>query len=147
VRQLPCACGGIGHVAAISSGSALAAVASALELPYDRDSFGPALESGAPGASLLLSVVVEPIAELVRTMIALDPRLDRIGIGGGLAEGLSEMYERELCSQLASVRSYADTSLTPERIRKTIYLCRPHDIDTLSGADDIAAGRLRVSKL
>lgn len=44
-------------------------------------------------------------------------------------------------------RSYADTSLTPERIRKTIYLCRPHDIDTLSGADDIAAGRLRVSKL
>ncbi|ATI31106.1 hypothetical protein CPI83_02980 [Rhodococcus sp. H-CA8f] len=147
VRQLPCACGGIGHVAAISSGSALAAVASALELPYDRDSFGPALESGAPGASLLLSVVVEPIAELVRTMIALDPRLDRIGIGGGLAEGLSEMYERELCSQLASVRSYADTSLTPERIHRTIYLCRPHDIDTLSGADDIAAGRLRVSKL
>ncbi|MDV8023772.1 ROK family protein [Rhodococcus sp. IEGM 1330] len=146
VRTLPCACGGIGHVSSISSGPAVQAVADVLEIRYDVDTFASSLAAGDPDSSRLLRTVVEPIAELIRTMIALDPRLDRIGIGGGVAEGLWEFYERELTGQLAETRSYAD-SLTPERVADIIHLCRPGDIDTLAGADAIADGFLRVTKI
>lgn len=147
VRRLPCACGGVGHIASISSGPSLPALASALELPYAADSFGSAIKGGDPDARRILAMFVEPIAELIRTMIALDPRLDRIGIGGGVAEGLNCLYEKELFAQLGVNRSYADKSLTPDRIRSTVHLCRPGDIDTMSGADAIGGGFLRVTKL
>ncbi|MGB2721312.1 MAG: ROK family protein [Rhodococcus sp. (in: high G+C Gram-positive bacteria)] len=146
VRTLPCACGGIGHVSSISSGPAVQAVADVLDIRYDVDTFASSLAAGDRDSSRLLRTVVEPIAELIRTMITLDPRLDRIGIGGGVAEGLWEFYERELTGQLAETRSYAD-SLTPERVADIIHLCRPGDIDTLAGADAIADGFLRVTKL
>lgn len=147
LTQLPCACGGVGHIASISSGQALPSVAAALGLTFDRDSFGPALEAGDRDAHRLLEVTVEPIAELIRTMIALDPRLDRIGIGGGVVEGLGTFYGKALFDRLDWARSYADKSLTPTRIRDTVHLCRPGDVDTLTGADAIADGYLSVTKL
>ncbi|MCZ4521015.1 ROK family protein [Rhodococcus ruber] len=146
VRTLRCACGGIGHVSSISSGPAVQAVAHALDIRYDVDTFAASLATDDADATRLLRTVVEPIAELIRTMLALDPRLDRIGIGGGVAEGLCEFYRRELEGQLVETRSYAD-SLTSERVAEIIYLCKPGDIDTLAGADAIADGYLRVTKI
>ncbi|OZC79084.1 hypothetical protein CH274_16745 [Rhodococcus sp. 06-418-5] len=145
VRTLPCACGGIGHVSSISSGPGVEAVAEVLGIGYDVDTFAASLTAGHVDAVRLLRIVVEPIAELIRTMITLDPRLDRIGIGGGVAEGLCEFYGRELEEQLAETRSYAD-SLTSERVTEIIHLCKPGDIDTLAGADAIADGYLRATK-
>ncbi|WP_037159505.1 ROK family protein [Rhodococcoides fascians] len=146
VLQLPCACGGVGHISSISSGPGVAAVARSLGIDYDVDSFAPSLARGSRDSAQLLTVVVEPIAELIRTMITLEPRLDRIGIGGGVAEGLAEFYERELTAQLADSRSYAD-SLTPDRVRELIHVCTPGDVDTLAGSDAIADGYLRVTKI
>jgi predicted NBD/HSP70 family sugar kinase len=120
-------------------------VASVLDIRYDVDTFPDSLAAGDADAARLLRIVVEPIAELIRTMITLDPRLDRIGIGGGVAEGLFDVYERELTTRLAETRSYADT-LTPDRISDIVHLCRPGDIDTLDGADANADGYLRITK-
>ncbi|OZE78060.1 hypothetical protein CH304_22480 [Rhodococcus sp. 15-649-1-2] len=146
VLQLPCACGGVGHISSMSSGPGVAAVAQVLGIDYEERSFASSLAEGIDDLARLLTVVVEPIAELIRTMITLDPRLDRIGIGGGVAEGLVGFYERELIAQLAGSRSYAD-SLTSDRVREIIHVCAPGDIDTLSGADAIADGYLRVTKI
>ena len=143
VRDLACLCGGRGHVAAICAGPALPAVAAALGKQWD----GPAglrggLDAGDPDATAVLGVVVEPIAELVRTMRALDPLLDLVIIGGGVVEGLGEHYERELLDRLTQVRSYVDIDSSRPRVR----VCGPGEVDPLAGADAIAAGLLTVRK-
>lgn len=147
LRHLPCACDGAGHIASIASGPAIPHVAGVLGYAYDPAWFVRDLGDGDPDAQRLLSIVVEPVAELIRTMITLDPRLDRIGIGGGVVEGLHAAYERELVTQLTQVRSYADASLGPDRIRQVVRVCQAGEIDTLAGVDAIARGSLRVTKL
>lgn len=149
VRALRCPCGGIGHVAAVAAGPALPHVAAALGIdrPEDvRDALAARLRSADPDARRLLTTVVEPVAELVRTVRCLDPRIDLIGIGGGYAEGLGDPYRTELLRQVSEVRSYADRDTGPDRTEDRLRLCRPGEVDPLAGAVALSRGTLTVTK-
>jgi predicted NBD/HSP70 family sugar kinase len=147
VRALTCPCGGTGHVAALAAGPALPHVAAALgiERPEDiRDTLTARLRTGDPAALRLLTTVVEPVAEIVRMLRCLDPRIDLIGIGGGYAEGLGEAYRAELVRQVSEVRSYADRDA--DRPGESLRLCRPGEVDPLAGAGALSHGALTVTK-
>ncbi|MFD3840023.1 ROK family protein [Streptomyces sp. NPDC058642] len=147
VRALTCPCGGTGHIAALAAGPALPHVAAALgiERPEDiRDTLTPRLLAGDPAALRLLTTVVEPVAEIVRMLRCLDPRIDLIGIGGGYAEGLGEAYRAELVRQVSEVRSYADRDT--DRPGEGLRLCRPGEVDPLAGAVALSHGALTVTK-
>ncbi|MES5823337.1 ROK family protein [Streptomyces sp. RG80] len=149
VRALDCPCGGTGHVAAVSAGPALPHVAAALGIAHPeriRDELPDRLRSGDPAAHRLLSTVVEPVAEIVRTVRCLDPRIDLIGIGGGYAEGLGDPYRAELVRQVSEVRSYADRDTGPDRAAPWLRLCRPGEVDPMAGAVALSHGRLTVTK-
>ncbi|MEV5343805.1 ROK family protein [Streptomyces sp. NPDC052676] len=149
VRALSCPCGGTGHVAALAAGPALPHVAAALglERPEDiRDDLPARLRSGDPAARRLLTTVVEPVAEIVRTLRCLDPRIDLIGIGGGYAEGLGDTYRAELIRQVSEIRSYADRDTGPDRAGHRLRLCRPGEVDPMAGAVALAHGALTVTK-
>ncbi|WP_208615151.1 ROK family protein [Streptomyces caeruleatus] len=149
VRALSCPCGGTGHVAALAAGPALPHVAAALGVEHPegiRDALPARLRSGDPAARRLLSTVVEPVAELVRTLRCLDPRIDLIGIGGGYAEGLGDPYRAELVRQVSEVRSYADRDTGPDRAAHGLRLCRPGEVDPMAGAVALSHGALTVTK-
>lgn len=145
VRSLECLCGGTGHIAALCAGPAIPRVAAALGLPEPAAvaaQLSARVAAGDPDARTLLRTIVEPIAELVRTLRTTDPLLDLVVLGGGVAEGLADVYETELTAQLAEVRSYADAGPAELRVR----VCRPGYIDPLTGATAVAVGRLPVRK-
>ncbi|MET8543646.1 ROK family protein [Kitasatospora sp. NPDC004799] len=147
VRSLTCPCGGTGHVSALAAGPALPHVAAALgvERPEEvREALSGLLRAGDPAAQRLLATVVEPVAELVRTLCCLDPRIDLIGIGGGYAEGLGEPYRAELVRRVSEVRSYADRD--PDRAAGLLRLCRPGEVDPMAGALALSRGALTVTK-
>lgn len=109
VRGLTCECGGRGHIAAISAGPAIPHVAEKLGI----DSYRESRESeDAPRDELdeeLLQVIIEPIANLIRTVCVLQPHVDLIGIGGGVPSGIGIRYEHELNRQLSVAQSYTDS--------------------------------------
>jgi len=149
VRALRCPCGGTGHVAALAAGPALPHVAAALGVEHPesiRDALATRLSSGDPVARRLLTTVVEPVAELVRVLRCLDPRIDLIGIGGGYAEGLGDPYRAELVRQVGEIRSYADRATGPDRTEDRLRLCRPGEVDPLAGAVALSHGALTVTK-
>ncbi|MEV6769292.1 ROK family protein [Nocardia sp. NPDC051030] len=149
VRRLPCACGGLGHVSSIAAGPALPAVAAALgvERPAAlRGELPERVRTGDGAAQRLLSVIVEPVAELLRVIRCLDPRIDLIGLGGGYVEGLSDIYRAELIRQLGEKRSYADRWLGREWAEHHVRVCDPGELDTLAGAGAMARGLLTVTK-
>ncbi|MFF4396432.1 ROK family protein [Streptomyces sp. NPDC001480] len=149
VRALSCPCGGTGHVAALAAGPALQHVAAALGIERAegiRDVLPVLLRSADPAARRLLSTVVEPVAEIVRTLRCLDPRIDLIGVGGGYAEGLGHPYHAELVRQVSEVRSYADRDTGPDRTGHLLRLCRPGEVDPMAGAVALSHGALTVTK-
>lgn len=135
VRGLACECGGVGHIASISAGPAIPYVAERLgitrnsqEIYLDDGSLfiGWLINSktpcqgrltaavnkphGSPSRTCesLLRVIIEPIANLIRTVRVLQPHVDLIGIGGGVPSGIGTPYKRELNRQLSAVQSYSD---------------------------------------
>ncbi|MEU6375038.1 ROK family protein [Streptomyces sp. NPDC046909] len=149
VRALTCPCGGTGHVAALAAGPALPHVATALGIEDPegiRDSLPARLRAGERAARLLLTTVVEPIAEIVRTLRCLDPRIDLIGIGGGYAEGLGDPYRTELVRQISEIRSYADRDTGADEAAQGLRLCRPGEVDPMAGAVALSHGSLTITK-
>ena len=108
VRGLACECGGVGHIASISVGPAIPYVAERLGIT--RNSQEIYLDDGSPSRTCegLLRVIIEPIANLIRTVRVLQPHVDLIGIGGGVPSGIGTPYKRELNRQLSAVQSYSD---------------------------------------
>lgn len=108
VRGLACECGGVGHIASISAGPAIPYVAERLGIT--RNSQEIYLDDGSPSRTCesLLRVIIEPIANLIRTVRVLQPHVDLIGIGGGVPSGIGTPYKRELNRQLSAVQSYSD---------------------------------------
>lgn len=108
VRGLACECGGVGHIASISAGPAIPYVVERLGIT--RNSQEIYLDDGSPSRTCesLLRVIIEPIANLIRTVRVLQPHVDLIGIGGGVPSGIGTPYKRELNRQLSAVQSYSD---------------------------------------
>jgi glucokinase len=93
-----------------------------------------ALSQGRPEARGLLESCVEPIANMLRTMWALDPHLDLVGLGGGVVEGLGGYYRDELHRQLKAFSTYADPGYSDEWLRDRLILCERGSVDLLAGA-------------
>ncbi|HEX8869767.1 MAG TPA: hypothetical protein VF821_29170 [Lentzea sp.] len=141
--ELRCPCGGLGHVSAVSAGPAIGEVARVLGIEWDVvDEFSARLTEDYPDARALLTVIVGPVAELIRAAWAFDPWLDLVGVGGGVAENLRPFYGDELARQVSEVRSYADRVPVADRLR----VLGPDEIDVLAGARRMAEGALRVTK-
>lgn len=151
LRGLRCACGSTGHIAAIGSGPALLPVARALHID-EPEVVCSQLEKRVldedEDAKRLLAAIVEPLAELVRTLLCLDPRIDLVGLGGGVVEGLARCYEAELVRQLSATTSYADVGGVGnvDEIRNKLRICRAGDVDPGEGATAMATNFLKCEK-
>lgn len=141
IARARCSCGGEGHIASVSSGPAIAHVVDVLGIdPVIGQDLARHVEEGHAGAAEVVSTIVEPVAELLRTMTTLDPTLDLVGIGGGVAAGIGDVYRSILISQLNENRSYADSP------HLDIRVCASDDVDTLAGAIAMMEGALHVIK-
>ncbi|MFJ1644333.1 ROK family protein [Streptomyces sp. NPDC088258] len=141
--DLPCECGGRGHVAALSAGPALPRVARALGLgPFDGARLADRVADGDREAVLLLDVVTHPVAQAIRWLTAIDPAIALVGIGGGVAEGLGGVYQRALELHLDREADY--TSGAARRASPTVLA--PGEIDPIRGAALLAEGFLTVVK-
>lgn len=145
IRSLVCECGGRGHIAAISAGPAIPHVAEALNINLREVSQGDSQDESEHSEpdEALLKVIVEPIANLIRTMYVLQPHVDLIGIGGGVPSGIGAPYERELRRQLSTDHSYADAE--PTRTPR-LHFVSPNEVRPEIGAALIAHGYLKSIK-
>ncbi len=141
LADLPCECGARGHLASIASGPGLARVAERLGLSRPAqvaDWLPGALAADDPGARRLLELCAAPVAHLLRTMWCLDPHLDLIGVGGGVAEGLAGPYAAEIRRRLAAATSYADRGRDDVWLDERLVFCTPGQVDALRGAQRVA---------
>ncbi|GAA0458100.1 ROK family protein [Streptomyces olivaceiscleroticus] len=137
---LPCECGATDHLASIASGPGLTRAAHRLGLPWAEqvaDRLPGALAAGDPDARRLLELCAAPVAQLLRTLWCLDPHLDLIGIGGGVAEGLGGHYAAELRRRLAAATSYADRGHDDAWLDDRLVFCAPGQVDPLRGVHRI----------
>ncbi|KIF78896.1 hypothetical protein QR77_16410 [Streptomyces sp. 150FB] len=140
---LDCDCGGTGHLASISAGPAIPRVAKALGMSgFEPGTFAARLSANDPEAAALLRVVTYPVAEMIRWLWATQPLLDLLGIGGGVAEGLTEHFEHALHEHLEAETNYSDAGGV--RGRSAIRVLRPGAVDPIRGAERMADGFLTV---
>lgn len=143
---LVCECGIAGHVAAYSSGPGIERLA--LRAGADPGVTGwlpAALTAGDPLAHRILRAAVAPIAHLLRTAWFLDPHLDLVGIGGGVATGLGAPYRSELRAQLGVATGYADRGFSGQWLDRRLVFCSTADVDCLRGAELMRDGFLAVA--
>ncbi|MEU0585906.1 ROK family protein [Streptomyces sp. NPDC006132] len=133
---LPCECGATDHLASLASGPGLVRAARRLGIPRApqvADWLPGALDANDPGARRLLELCAAPVAHLLRTLWCLDPHLDLIGIGGGVAEGLAGHYAAEIRRRLATATSYADRGRDDAWLGDRLVFCGPGQVDPLRG--------------
>jgi hypothetical protein len=87
-------------------------------------------------------VVTYPVAQMIRWLWATQPLLDLVGIGGGVAEGLTEHFEHALREHLEAETNYSDAG--GARGRSAIRVLRPGAVDPIRGAERMADGFLTV---
>lgn len=146
---LPCECGATDHLASVASGPGLNRTAERLGFsgaPQVASWLPDALATGEPGVRRLLELCVAPIAQLLRTLWCLDPHLDLIGIGGGVAEGLGSHYAAEVRSQLAAATSYADRGRDDAWLDDRLVFCVPGQVDALRGAQRVGDWLPRITR-
>ncbi|MDH6588038.1 putative NBD/HSP70 family sugar kinase [Streptomyces sp. SAI-133] len=146
---LPCECGARDHLASVASGPGLARTAERLGLARPAqvaDWLPGALAADDPGARRLLELCAAPVAGLLRTMWCLDPHLDLIGIGGGVAEGLAGPYAAEIRRLLAAPTSYADRGRDDAWLDERLVFCAPGQVDPLRGAQRVADWRPGITR-
>ncbi len=145
LRRLPCDCGGSGHIASVASGPGVQRVARTFGVDLGEAQtqrwLTDNLDGGDPVAWSVLRLAVTPIADMLRTLWCLDPEIDMVGIGGGVAEGVRERYERCLVDQLSRTHSYADRGRDTCWVRERVHVCAPGEIDGMRGAGRVASGR------
>jgi glucokinase len=150
--ELRCDCGQPGHVAAFSSGPGLRRLARVLQArrpgEWSSSALGGrlargeafesalrgALDQGDPAARTLLDAATGPVADVVRSALCLDPRIDLVAFTGGVAVGLGEHYRTALLGHLERSGLYLTGTREPDWVSERIVLCAPDEADGLVGA-------------
>lgn len=144
VRNLKCDCGARGHIASISAGPAIPRVASALrKSTSSRGNSRHEYSHDEVPEDAVLQTIVEPIAELIRTISTLSPHVTHIVLGGGVVTGIGKPYVRELHRQISQTRSYVDF---PQDLPQ-ISVVDSKESDTINGLQDMADLKLHVRKV
>lgn len=155
--ELTCDCGKPNHLAAFSSGRGIEKLAMALarRRPQEwRDSalsrlvseglpLGEALRQAFdlddPCARTLLSLATRPVADVIRTSLALDPEIDHIVLTGGVAVNLGHRYNAMLSHHFIEDGLYLSSRFSPGLIEERITIASPQQADGLAGAGLYAA--------
>jgi predicted NBD/HSP70 family sugar kinase len=150
--DLLCDCGRPGHVAAFSSGPGIRRLGEVLRdrAPgqWDASRIGTrlasaetfeaaltaALDEGDHVATRLLDAATGPVADVVRTALCLDPRIDLVAFTGGVAVGLGDHYRAAVLRHLDRSGLYLTSEREPDWVRDRLVVCGPGQADGLVGA-------------
>jgi glucokinase len=150
--DLRCDCGRPGHVAAFSSGPGVRRLAEVLRArrpgEWSDSALGASLAGGEafetalraaldqddPLARTLLDAATGPVADVVRTALCLDPRIDLVAFTGGVAVGLGEHYRTALLGHLERCGLYLTGEREPGWVGERVAVCDPDEADGLVGA-------------
>lgn len=142
-----CECGLANHIASISSGPGLERVANRLGVEKGTQNISEWLTKGllndAPIAKSLAKIVVRPIADLLKAMWVLDPYLDQVYIGGGVAENMP-FYSEFLIDEVTARLCYSDAFHTRDWVDDHLKVCGPGEVDLLQGVLNVDKYNLEV---
>lgn len=134
--SLRCDCGGRSHLNAFCSGRGVPRVmwhlAQVLGRPgwrtpailQDPGHWATTLRRGLidrdPAARTLLDAVVEPVAQFIITLLAVDPEIERIVVTGGVPRSLGQAYHDTLLESLDARGVYMVSETEPDFFRNVI---------------------------
>lgn len=153
-RPLPlrCDCGGDNHLAAFASGRGMAQLSHHLasiepalwqaSAYRDLQTRGVATELALSAAlarqdvfaQTLLRLATQPLADVIRHALALDPELDRIVLTGGVSVNLGEPYRQALLAHLFDAGLYLSCRFDPGYFARRLCIAAPEQASGLIGA-------------
>lgn len=119
-----CQCGRRNHLAAFCSGAGLAALLSSGVISSARrwgasvEQFAAAVARGETEALDLLAAATRPLGQALLTTLTVDPHIERIGLVGGVADGLGSAFLDTLRSHLSDWDFYGSAGVVPHRLRQ-----------------------------
>ncbi len=150
--ELGCDCGGRNHVAAFASGRGLRALSKLLAeckpvwwqssklaalqshgLTFETALY-QALEHNDEFANTLLYLTTQPIAEILRNALTLDPEIDRIVLTGGVVVNLSTYYRIFLTRHLSEQGIYLSSRFDPAFFERRLAIASSAEVNNLMGA-------------
>ncbi|MFV4912412.1 ROK family protein [Microbacterium lacticum] len=143
---VPCECGGVNHIASVSSGPGIQRIAEGLGMrDFTPDRLTRALDARDPRALEILATATEPVAALIRIIWTIQPSIGLLGIGGGVIEAISDHYDRALRSHLLTGSGYSGL---PRETWETglQVLSGENSVSALRGARLLAQGYFHITK-
>ncbi|WFU25480.1 ROK family protein [Bradyrhizobium sp. CB1717] len=143
-----CGCGGADHLNAFSSGRGINALLRTLSQAYPdvaamlgnaidpqpTRAFAMALRRQCPVAREILTMVVDPLARVLLTALAMDPTISRVFLGGGVVDGIGRSrYLAALTAQLKAYGAYQKTEHCPRFFELLLQAVDARDLG-LAGA-------------
>ncbi|WP_405180813.1 ROK family protein [Nocardia sp. NBC_01377] len=146
-----CDCAAVGHVAAISSGTAidkqLAGLADVLGLA-DPDTgsrlarLRAGLDAGSDSARAFLDYVTAPLTRALLYLMAVDARVEQVVLAGGVLDSLGEHYLASVYRNAEADGLYLISTYQPTVFRDRISRWVSDGLDPLRGAGEYTRRRL-----
>ncbi|MDE9479682.1 ROK family protein [Xenorhabdus bovienii] len=137
--SLDCDCGGSGHIAAYASGRGIRNV---YDYMYQRkyqtgpnytnfeQEFKLGLERNDEFCNSVLAIAMKPLADLITSVLVIDPSIEIIALSGGVIDSLSNYVKRALLSRILKSGPYMTFANEYRMIENLLYICPS---DTASG--------------
>jgi glucokinase len=150
--ELQCDCGGRNHLAAFASGRGIAKLFALLAqhkpLLWQKSRLAAlhaqgiehnaalrqALKENDPFARTLLLLATQPIANILRDALTLDPEIDRVVLTGGVAINLAESYRAALIQHLSEHGLYLRSAFDPKLFDRCLVIANTDEANNLKGA-------------
>jgi predicted NBD/HSP70 family sugar kinase len=102
-----CDCGGKNHLNAFCSGRGIENIIQRSDIPYqDLDQFFAAVRTGEGSALGILHAITLPIAQMIVSILTIDPEIEKIIITGGVVHRIEQQYLESLLSSLNETGIY-----------------------------------------
>ncbi|MEU6559289.1 ROK family protein [Nocardia nova] len=146
IEQPTCDCGAVGHVSALASGKAierqLCQMADVLglgdhtgdECPSRLARLRSALDTNSIAAESFLDSVTAPLARALLYVLAIDSRVDRVFLSGGVVDTLGDHYLASVYRTMESDGLYLTSTYQPSVFRDRISRLESDGLAPLRGA-------------
>ncbi len=150
--ELYCDCGGRNHLSAFASGRGIAQLAAHLAqrapslwqastyanltaqgLSHDM-ALSQAVNANDDFACTLLYLATQPIADVIRSALTIDPEIDRVVLTGGVVVSLAPVYRAMLMRHLAENGIYLSSRFDPSLFDRRIVIAGNSEANNLIGA-------------